>query len=440
MPSRVPPLRRYRRPLREGASLLLWALLIPGAPAQEFAPVPLGPPVPGMIVLSPEQPPPGAVMTPPETPPGPGREGGGGTGSPAPAVKWRSTYEQAREQASRDKLPLLLDIGTEACYWCKQLDVQTFANPEIAKLLNKRFVSLKIDARDPVNLHLVQVLRIHSYPTLVFAHHDGRILGYQEGFLDPAAMKEQLLRILSLVTAPEWMKRDFAEARTEAKAGHYARALVLLKGVVHDGQARPTQVEARKLLEEIEGKANTELQAVQELLAKEDKAGEACAAAEKLVKTFEGSAAAREGKQILFTLQARAKAEKETRQARARELLRQAREDFARQRYHCCLDRCEVVVEEFRDLSEAREARQLIADVTGNPEWTRKACRQLGDRLSQLYLAQADTWLKKGQPQQAIFYLERILHNFPDSQHAKTAKVRLLQIQGAPKSPEDDES
>jgi thioredoxin-related protein len=440
MPSRVPPRRRHPRPLCAGASLLLWALLIPGAQAQEFAPVPLGPPVPGMIVLSPGEVPPGPPMTPPEAPPNPGGEGEGGTARLASAVKWRSTYEQAREQASRAKLPLLLDIGTEACYWCKQLDVRTFANPEIAHLLNKRFVSLKIDARDPANLHLVQVLRIHSYPTLVFAHHDGRILGYQEGFLDPEGLKEQLLRVLSLVTAPEWMKRDFAEAKTEAKAGHYARALVLLKGVVHDGQARPTQVEARKLLEEIEAKANAELQAVRGLLAKEDKAGEARAAAERLVKTFEGSAAVREGKQILFTLQARAKAEKESRQARARELLRQAREDFGKQRYHCCLDRCEAVVEEFRDLPEAGEARQLIADITGNPEWTQKACRQLGDRLSQLYLSQADTWLKKGQPQQAIFYLERILRNFPDSRYAKTAKVRLLQIQGAPKSPEDEES
>ncbi len=72
------------------------------------------------------------------------------------------------------------------------------------------------------------------------------------------------------------------------------------------------------------------------------------------------------------------------------------------------------------------------AEIKGNPEWTKQACDQLGDRLSVLYLALAETWLKKGQPQQAVFYLERVVQTFPNSRHAEAAQARLAQIQGPP--------
>ena len=54
------------------------------------------------------------------------------------------------------------------------------------------------------------------------------------------------------------------------------------------------------------------------------------------------------------------------------------------------------------------------------------------DRLCTLYLALADTWLKKGQPQQAIFYLERVAQGFPNTRHAEEAQVRLSRLRGSP--------
>ncbi len=54
----------------------------------------------------------------------------------------------------------------------------------------------------------------------------------------------------------------------------------------------------------------------------------------------------------------------------------------------------------------------------------------MGERLGTLYLTLAETWLKKGQPQQAIFYLERIVQTFPNTRNADLAQARLAQIQG----------
>ncbi len=93
-------------------------------------------------------------------------------------------YSRARQEALDKSRPLLINFGTETCFWCKKLDAGTFVDPEIRGLLNERFIPLKIDANR--NADLAEKLNIRNYPTLVFASADGRILGYQEGFLEAA--------------------------------------------------------------------------------------------------------------------------------------------------------------------------------------------------------------------------------------------------------------
>src|SRR5207302_1153553 len=107
-------------------------------------------------------------------------------------------------------------------------------------------------AQDP---RLAEALRVQSFPTLVFAGPDGKILGYQEGFVEAEALKTQLEKVLAAVSPPEWMLRDFEDGCQAVEAGDHARALSLLRGVVEDGKDRPVQVRARKLIEDLENQA-----------------------------------------------------------------------------------------------------------------------------------------------------------------------------------------
>jgi hypothetical protein len=122
---------------------------------------------------------------------------------------------------------------------------------------------------------------------------------------------------------------------------------------------------------------------------------------------------------------------------KARDLLAQAREDYRTQQYLCCLDRLEHLATNYGDLPEGAQAVQLAGEIKSNPEWMKQACDSLSDRLSVLYLSLADTWLKNGQPHQAVIYLERIVQAFPGTRQAETAQLRLLQIQGQPTRPVD---
>lgn len=113
----------------------------------------------------------------------------------AQEVRWVADYDAARWEAAKTGRPLVIDLGTTNCLYCKKLDAITFSDAAVIKQLNDQFVAVKIDAdRDD---RLVRALNIQSYPTLVFAASDGKILGVHEGFVDAAKFRQQLQRALS---------------------------------------------------------------------------------------------------------------------------------------------------------------------------------------------------------------------------------------------------
>jgi thioredoxin-like negative regulator of GroEL len=344
-------------------------------------------------------------------------------------IKWRQDYATARREAAEKNLPLVIDFGTENCFWCKKLDATTFQEPGVAGLMSQRFIPLRIDAeKDP---ELAGKLRVESYPTVVLAAADGKILDVQVGFIDAAGFQDKLQRVLSVATNPEWMTRDYEAAAKAIAASDYARAIALLRSIIDDGQQRPVQVKARTLLQDLEQQAAGRMARAKQLIEK-GQTTEAMETLTELVRVFAGTPAAGEGGRMLTNLGTSQENRSQQRSRRAQELLAQAREDYRTQQYLCCLNRCEVLAGSFPDLPEGVEAQQLAAEIKNNPEWMRQACDSLSDQLGMLYLSLAETWLKKGQPHEAIICLERVIQTMPGTRQAEAAQVRLAQIQGQP--------
>ncbi len=343
------------------------------------------------------------------------------------SVQFRTDYNTALQEAKQKNRPLVIDFGTEHCYWCKQLDLRTFSDPGVAKMMNENFIPLRIDAEREATL--AQYLRIQNYPTVVIAGPDGKILGTQEGFVEAPRFRDQLERALAAVSNPEWMTRDYEEANKASKASDYSRAIALLRSVIEDGKDRPVQVKARQVLKLIEEQAAGQLEKARQYSDK-GQTNDAMSTLTELVSVYSGTSAAVEARQMLTSLGSRQEMKSQQRVRRARELLAQAREDYRTQQYLCCMDRCEVLASSYADLQEGEEARLLISEIKSNPAWMQTACENLSDRLSTLYLSLAETLLKKGQPQQATAYLERIVKAFPNTRQADVAQLRLTQIQG----------
>ena len=63
-------------------------------------------------------------------------------------VDWYPWGKEAFEKAERENKPVFLSIGYSTCHWCHVMEKESFADPEVAALLNKHFVSVKVDREE----------------------------------------------------------------------------------------------------------------------------------------------------------------------------------------------------------------------------------------------------------------------------------------------------
>lgn len=63
-------------------------------------------------------------------------------------VDWYPWGEEAFQKAKREDKPIFLSIGYSACHWCHVMARECFENEETAELLNRGFVSVKVDREE----------------------------------------------------------------------------------------------------------------------------------------------------------------------------------------------------------------------------------------------------------------------------------------------------
>ncbi|MFP6809924.1 MAG: thioredoxin domain-containing protein [Pseudohongiellaceae bacterium] len=60
-------------------------------------------------------------------------------------VNWFPWGSEAFATAKKEKKPVFLSIGYSTCHWCHVMEVESFDNVEVAKVLNQHFISIKMD-------------------------------------------------------------------------------------------------------------------------------------------------------------------------------------------------------------------------------------------------------------------------------------------------------
>ena len=78
-------------------------------------------------------------------------------------VDWYPWGDEALARAREEGKPILVSIGYAACHWCHVMERESFEDPQIAALMNERFVCIKVDREerpdvDAIYMDAVQAL------------------------------------------------------------------------------------------------------------------------------------------------------------------------------------------------------------------------------------------------------------------------------------------
>ena len=95
-------------------------------------------------------------------------------------IQWHEWGEEAFAAAQRENKPVLLDIGAVWCHWCHVMDRESYENDEVAAIINREFISVKVDRDERPDVDSRYQLAISAisgtggWPLTVFLTPDGR--------------------------------------------------------------------------------------------------------------------------------------------------------------------------------------------------------------------------------------------------------------------------
>ena len=77
-------------------------------------------------------------------------------------VDWYPWGDAAFSRALDENKPIFLSIGYSTCHWCHVMEAESFSNPDIADLMNRHFVSIKVDREERPDVDRVYMAYLTS--------------------------------------------------------------------------------------------------------------------------------------------------------------------------------------------------------------------------------------------------------------------------------------
>ena len=125
-------------------------------------------------------------------------------------VAWYPWCEEAFAKAKAEDKPVFLSIGYSSCHWCHVMAHESFEDEEIAEILNRNFVAVKVDKEerpdiDSIYLSVCQALTgSGGWPTTVFLTPDQKPFFAGTYFPKTARFGQMGLKELLLAIHEKW--------------------------------------------------------------------------------------------------------------------------------------------------------------------------------------------------------------------------------------------
>lgn len=163
-------------------------------------------------------------------------------------IKWHS-FEEAVALNKKNPKKVFIDLYTDWCGWCKQLDKTTFSNSVIVKLMNDNFYAVKLNAerkdtvvfngytyvnpnptgfRSPHQLASSLLNGRMAYPSMVFMNDSMQIITTVQSYMKPPDFEP----ILAYFAQDKYLKMTYDTFRLSYKIKSTNIAEVAIKPVI----------------------------------------------------------------------------------------------------------------------------------------------------------------------------------------------------------------
>lgn len=112
----------------------------------------------------------------------------------ARAVEWKG-WNAGLKAAAASGRPVIVDVYTDWCRWCKQMDREVYGRADVSRYLDAKFVAVKLDAESSEAVSyrgraltarsLASSFDVTGYPTTIFLTSSGEHLVNVPGYIEP---------------------------------------------------------------------------------------------------------------------------------------------------------------------------------------------------------------------------------------------------------------
>lgn len=115
----------------------------------------------------------------------------------SPGLQWTHDLKQAKEDAKAAQKYVLVDVYTDWCRWCKELDKTTYQDSNVVQLLNKSFVCVKLNAETEKQGRQARTeYKVEGFPWILVLNPDGSLRGKIGGYEEAEPFAKELQQII----------------------------------------------------------------------------------------------------------------------------------------------------------------------------------------------------------------------------------------------------
>lgn len=139
-------------------------------------------------------------------------------------IEWVG-FDEGIAIAKKENKPILIDVYTDWCTWCKEMDKKVFSDKTVIEYISKYFVAVKFNAesnqivtlkdRRLTQRELSYAMGITSYPTTLFLKPDGAPITRLPGYVPPETYRDvvEYIKVAGYdkMTFEEWQLQKIKE-------------------------------------------------------------------------------------------------------------------------------------------------------------------------------------------------------------------------------------